>query len=412
MSKSFFLKIYKYVPLLVIMLAFSPIIFTYGMGKMVQFYDYMVYIILSFLVLGYYWKNKNYLSRQYRYITSLYVLMIIYVVASCVKLFFVPSSIYPFQRMQVICSFLSIGTVFVFMHEAILVRTLRYWWKLVPIIVLPASLLMDKFWLVDMLQISFLFLMLSNCINKNKKYLVCFMFLYMALYGISQRFDYLRVLLPLVVWFLIKFHICLGRVTSKILYGCLMLIPIVLFLLALNGKFNIFDMDSYVKGTYISSSGENMKDDTRTMLYEEAINSALDNRYLWYGRTPGYGYDSKFVANREGTFYAESGVLPQRNSEVFVVNMFTWTGVIGISAWFIFFIFFGYNVLSRAKNRYIRALVIYVGFFWICDWISNYFVAPSSTYMLLFMVIAICAQRKYQLMSDLQIELYFKRILR
>ena len=412
MSKSFIFKVYKFVPVLIVMLIFSPIIFTYGKGKMVQIYNYIVYIILSVLVFGYYWKNRNNLSRQYKYITSLYVLMIIYVVASCIKLFFVPSAIYPFQRMQVMCSFLSVGTVFVLMHESILVRTFKLWWKYVPIIVLPASVMMDKFWLIDMFQVSFLFLMLSNCINKSKKYVVFFMFLYMALYGISQRFDYLRVLLPFVVLLLIKFHFFLGRIMSKILYGCLMLIPIVLFLLALNGKFNVFDMDSYIEGSYISSSGENMKDDTRTMLYEEALNSAMDNNYLWYGRTPGYGYDSKFVANREGTFYAESGVFPQRNSEVFVVNMFTWTGVIGLSAWFMFFIFWGLKVLNRARNRYIRALTIYVGFFWICDWISNYFVAPSSTYMLLFMVIAICSQRKYQLMSDLQIESYFKRIFR
>lgn len=412
MSKSFYLKVYKYVPILIILLSFSPIIFTYGKGKMSQMYDYAVYIVLSFFVFSYYWQNRQVILKQYGHITLLYILMIAYVLASCIKLFFVPSSIFPFQRMQVMCSFLSVGTIFVLMDDTILIRTLRIWWKYVPIIVLPASLLMDKFWLIDMLNISFLFLILSNCINKNKRYLVFFMFLYMALYGISQRFDYLRVLLPLVVLFLIKFHVLLGRISSKILYGCLMLIPIMLLFLALNGKFNIFDMDSYIKGTYTSSSGENMKDDTRTMLYEEAINSAINNNYLWYGRTPGFGYDSEFVAKREGTFYVESGVFPQRNSEVFAVNMFTWTGVIGLSAWFVFFILFGFKVLGRAKNRYIRALVIYIGFFWICDWISNYFVAPSCTYMLLFIIIAICSQRKYQLMSDLQIELYLKRILR
>ena len=412
MSKSFLLKVYKYVPVLIIMLTFSPIMFTYGIGKLSQAYDYMIYIILSAFVFCYYWKNRKYLSQQYKYITSLYVLMIIYVVASCIKLFFVPSSIYPFQRMQVMCSFLSVGVIFVLMNESVMIRTLKIWWKYVPIIVLPASIFMDKFWLVDMLQMSFLFLMLSNCITKNKRILVSLMILYMALFGISQRFDYLRIILPLVVFVFIKFHILLGRISSKILFVFLMVLPIVLFFFAQSGMFNVFDMDSYIEGTYTSSSGENMKDDTRTILYEEAINSALDNNYLWYGRTPGYGYDSKFVAAREGTFYAESGVFPQRNSEVFAVNMFTWTGVIGLTSWFLFFSLFGYKVLKKARNRYIRALVVYVGFFWVCDWISNYFVAPSSGYMLLFMVIAICSQSKYQLMSDFEIETFFKRILR
>ena len=86
MSKSFMFKVYKYVPVLIIMLTFSPIMFTYGIGKLSQAYDYMIYIILSAFVFCYYWKNRKYLSRQYKYITSLYVLMIIYVVASWIKL--------------------------------------------------------------------------------------------------------------------------------------------------------------------------------------------------------------------------------------------------------------------------------------------------------------------------------------
>lgn len=59
MSKSFLLKVYKYVPVLIIMLTFSPIIFTYGIGKMSQTYDYLIYIILSVFVFGYYWKIEN-----------------------------------------------------------------------------------------------------------------------------------------------------------------------------------------------------------------------------------------------------------------------------------------------------------------------------------------------------------------
>lgn len=412
MSNNFFLKVKKSIPVLINLLAFSPIIFVFGKGKMSQMFDYTIYIVLSVLVLSYFWKNRKKLLRKYKQIVLLYGLMIVYVIASCVKLLFVPSSIYPFQRMQVMYSFLSIGVIFVLMHESILKRTLKFWWEYVLIIVLPFSLLMDKFFLISMLEVFFLFLMLSNCISNTKKYLIYMVFLYVLFYGIIQRFDYLRVIFPFIVCLMIRFRVLLGRVSSKVLYGCLMLIPIIFLTLALNGKFNVFDMDSYVEGTYMSSSGENMKDDTRTMLYQEAIDSALDNGYLWLGRTPGYGYDSQFVSMREGTYYADSGVFPQRNSEVFVVNMFTWTGVVGLSAWFLFFVFFGFGVLKKARNRYIRALIVYMGFFWVCDWISNYFVAPSCSYMLLFMVIAICSQRKFQQMSDMQIKAYFRSLLK
>ena len=61
MSKSFLFKVYKYVPVLIIMWTFSPIMFTYGIGKLSQAYDYMIYIILSAFVFCYYWKNRKYL---------------------------------------------------------------------------------------------------------------------------------------------------------------------------------------------------------------------------------------------------------------------------------------------------------------------------------------------------------------
>lgn len=411
MREGIYLKIIKYIPVFIILLSFSPILFTYDIGKMSVIYNYIIYIGFSVLVGSYYWSNRKELSRQYRFISFLYAYMIVYVVVSCIKLFFVPSSIYPFVRMQVMCSFLSVGAIFVMMEEAVLIRTLQLWWKYVPIIVLPVSLFMDKFWLISMLKISFLFLILSNCITRNKRYLIICMFIYMASYGIIQRMDYILIITPLIILIMIKFRILIGVVSSKILYGCLMITPLVFLSLALTGKFNVLNMDSYIHETYISASGENMTADTRTLLYQEAISSAEKNDYLWFGRTPGYGYDSYFVSKRKGTFYAKSGVYPQRNSEVFCVNIFTWTGIVGILLWFVFFCFLGFSVLKEARNRYIRALVIYIGFFWICDWISNGFTAPSSTYMLFYIIIAICSQRKFQIMSDLQIEQYFKRIL-
>ncbi|MBK9223652.1 MAG: hypothetical protein IPO23_01535 [Flavobacterium sp.] len=102
--------------------------------------------------------------------------------------------------------------------------------------------------------------------------------------------------------------------------------------MAVNGTFNIFNLEENISGTYTSEKikegkkiEENLKIDTRTFLYEEVVSSALKNDYVLFGRTPARGNDSfyfgNFTAEELGTKRYE-----RYSNEVSILNIFTWTG--------------------------------------------------------------------------------------
>lgn len=401
----------KFLPALIILQIYYPIITSFGWGKANKVYSYIIYAFLAIFGLLYFWKHRNHLIAKYPVVCGLYGLMIFYVAISCVKLYYVPSSIFFYQRLVCFCSFLSIGTIFMLQQDGIIKRTLRMWWRYAPWITFLSYPFIEKSSVVGMMFFTFLFLILADCLRMQLRGLTYLFVAFLALFCIYQRMDYIYILAPLSVLFMIRYKKGLSYKYSHLLYHIMMWIPVFFLVLAMSGTFNVLKFNSYIKGTYTSASGENMTDDTRTFLYEEAISSSIKNNYVFFGRTPGYGYDSTFAKNRKGDFEEVEGAFAQRYSEVFVVNMYTWCGVIGLIAWFVFFYWFGKSTLDKAKNRYVRGLVIYVGMFWICDWIGNNFCSPTNYYMMLFVIISICIQPEFRNMTDAEIVQYFKRML-
>ncbi len=402
---------HKYLPWLIILQSFSPILFKLHIGKTYQIYNYFLYISYAIFCLWYFWKHRNTLVRQYPVISSIFGFMLLYVLASLIKLLYVPSSIFPYTRMCCFCSFCSLGFIFIMQQEGFLRRTIRLWWRYVPWITLISLAYIDKWYVMGMLYFTFFFLILSECLTRQFRFVTYFLYVFLVLFGIYQRMDYLSLIAPLAVFLMLKYHVCLTYKFSHFLFHLLMWIPVFFLILALTGIFNVLKFDSYIQGNYVSASGENMKSDTRTMLYTESISSSMENEYMFWGRTPGYGYDSEFVKSREGGFLRVEGVSPQRYSEVFAVNIFTWCGILGLFVWFVFYYWLGISTLNRARNRYIRAFVVYIGIFWVCDWISNNFCTPDCIYIMMFMIISVCVHPQLREMNDFEIKYYFKRML-
>lgn len=401
----------KYLPLLLIFQSYVPIIMRFEIGKTHIIFSYLIYGLLSIYSFLYFYVHRNEIIPKYPYISALYALLIVYVAASCVKLYYVPSSIFFYQRLVCFTSFLSFGAIFLLMQEGVVKRTFRMWWRYVPWVSLAFFWMIDASIAMSIMFFSFFFMMMADCLRKQLRWLTYAFVAIFAMYGIVQRMDYIIILAPIGINLLLRFNLFLTYRKSVFVYNVLMLMPIIFLLLATIGNFNVLNFDSYIKGEYVSASGEDMTADTRTFIYQEAFTSAEKNNYILLGRTPGYGYDSKFVKDRKGSFLEVEGIIPQRYSEVFIVNIFTWCGVLGVIVWFIFFYIFGINTLKRSKNKYIRAFVIYVGIFWVCCWINFPFERPSATYILIYIIMSICIRPQFQQMTDVEIRDYFKRML-
>jgi hypothetical protein len=182
------------------------------------------------------------------------------------------------------------------------------------------------------------------------------------------------------------------------------ILPIFLFMLGAFGYFNIFKMDDYInqdfEATRLDDSGQmintDMKADTRTGLYEEVLKSATMHNYYLIGRTPGRGNDSEIFSS----YLQEiTGKDERISNEVAILNVFTWTGIVGVILYFFIFFKASYLAVNRSKNIYSKMLGIFIAFRWSYAWVEdiNNF---SLTYFMLMILLGLCFSTSFRNMTD------------
>ena len=401
----------KYFPWQIILMTLSPVVKAYALGKIPQAYDYIVYIMIAVTAIWFYIANYKVINKEYHYLSCAYKVLIAYVLVGFIKNIFVPSGLYPFFKLNVCTAFLAFGSIFIFIYEQNLIRkVIQLWWKIIP------AVFCLTFWKVEtsqhiiMLQFCLLFLIFLPFFSKIRKIVIIGLLVFVAYNGMQQRIDFLSYLFPILLYVVVKLCLRFDRKFFKAFFHTLMLLPVFFLSLFLYSGFNVLDMDSYVHYDIESSSAGRMTDDTRSFLFEEAYISAVSNNYLLLGRTPYYGYDSYWVTQREGEGLEVQGVA-QRASEVFIVNMLTWTGLFGCFMFFLLYYAIGIDTLSKTKNNLLSVLCLYIAIFWIISWISHNMFTPSLDFMILYIVIALCLNPIYREMSNRQMKNTLKRIL-
>ncbi len=408
--------ILKYFPWLIIAIVLNNILRVWlpaGPAKMIE---YGCDIALATCCVVYFYQNKSRLFYEHKLISLLYIFLLVYVVAALIKLQFVTSGMFPFFIMRMLTNFCCFGAIFIFMNESVVHKTMRLWWRFVPILFVISFWRMERSEYIQVLAFIMLFVVFNKSLFSYKRLFVISAFLFIAYRGIIQRMDYLTVMISVLLFLMLRYSWMLGKKGIRIFYHVQMWLPVALLFLGLSGVFNVLNFDSYISEEYTSKTGERFNDDTRTVLYEEALASAINNNYVLLGRTPGYGYDSFWLQNQLDYHSKEttraaleiSGMTAQRASEVFIVNMFTWCGLIGVLLFFIFYYRIGLMIMKKIENKYLRILVLYIGFFWIISFIGHQFFVPSFDYILLYIIIALCLNPKLQKASNKDMDAYFR----
>lgn len=184
----------------------------------------------------------------------------------------------------------------------------------------------------------------------------------------------------------------------------LFIIPLVLFILGVTNVFNVFNMSEYLKGDYVSVGTDNQGNrvemsaisDTRTFLYIEVLESAINNNYWFLGRTPARGNDSN-------TFGVLASELTGRNerlaNEIGLANVFTWTGIMGVILYFLIFYRASYLAVNRSNNIYVKMLGVFIAFRWLYSWVEdvNNF---SINYFMLMIIFGMCFSHSFRKMTN------------
>lgn len=198
----------------------------------------------------------------------------------------------------------------------------------------------------------------------------------------------------------------------KHLVWAFFIVPIVLFFLGVFGIFNIFAIDSYLDSKTLS---EETIADTRTLVYQEVLLSAIDNDYIMTGRGIGKGYESLFQQRRAEETMSVSNTTDlnasERQSEVGILNIFTWGGIIYVVIYTLFYISVVYYGIYRTKNCFSRNAAIFLAFYYFYSWVEN-FQSYSIIYLSSFLFIVMTISPYFREMSNYEIKQYIYKLLK
>lgn len=190
----------------------------------------------------------------------------------------------------------------------------------------------------------------------------------------------------------------------------IIVMPLLFFVLAVTGAFEIFKMDQYIKGDYVevrkNSEGEVVEEDltvdTRTFLYVEVLQSAIKNNYWLIGRSPARGNETVHFAH----LGKETTGRPERlRNEVGILNVFTWTGVVGIILFFLVFYQASFLAVYRSRNIYTKLIGVFVAFRWAYSWVEDYQGFDMNNFVL-WLMIGMCFSTTFREMNNTEVKLW------
>jgi hypothetical protein len=217
------------------------------------------------------------------------------------------------------------------------------------------------------------------------------------------------LLLLIIYYFRLIIPVKLIEVTRKICF----ITPFIFFFLGLSGSFNIFKMDEYLKGDFVtvnkSASGEINEEvltgDTRTFLYVEVLQTAQKYNTWLFGRSPARGNETEHFA----ALGEISGKEERFTNEVAILNVFTWTGLVGVILYLFVFYKASYLAVNRSNNIFCKMIGVFIAFRWMYAWVEDINIF-SLTYFFLWFILGFCFSKSFRMMSDKEMKYWVRGI--
>ena len=305
----------------------------------------------------------------------------------------------------------------VFSNPIYLPQVLRCWFKYALIILIfLIPFLQSNAYGRFLVPFTFLALFITNL---NKKYIILTIIAYLItiFLGYDSRSDMLKFSVCLIlglsmlfpyIWKMRKF---IWRITIT-----LIITPIIFFILGITGIFNIFNIEEElgIEGKYEikNSTGNEYSalSDTRTFLYVEELQSAINNNYIILGHSIARGYDSMSFGNSiDSAMGIKRG--ERQSCETSILNIFNYFGIVGVVIYFIIFFRASFIAIFCSRNIFIPVIGVYVAFRWLFAWIED-FSYFDLNYMFLWIFIGMCYSPIFRNMSNQEIKEWLNKIIR
>lgn len=252
-------------------------------------------------------------------------------------------------------------------------------------------------------------------VNKRWRLTLLLISLFVIFVDLGARSNVLKFLFPILfsLLFLVRSKMILRLL--KPIRLIFLFLPFVLLYLGISNVFNVFKMKEYISTDLkVQSKNEEWEGDgdltvdTRTFLYDEVLLSALRNNYVVLGRSPARGNDSlHFGPSIDEELNRNKG--ERFANEVGILNIFTWTGILGVLFYFLVFVRATFLGLYKSNNWSIKVVSIYLCFRWVYAWVEDFSRFDWST-ILLFVCIGMCISPDFRNMTDKQFKFWVRGI--
>lgn len=250
-------------------------------------------------------------------------------------------------------------------------------------------------------------LLFFNTINRKWKIICILITILVLVADIDARSNVIKFTVPLAILIFSFFWNSKKIFLLRWLQLVFFIIPILLFSLGVIGIFNVFKIDEYVKGEYLqekrNKNGElvsvNLKADTRTGLYIEVLQGAKKYDSWVFGRTPARGNETELFSQLSSI----TGKKERIANEVAILNIFNWTGIIGVLLYMMVFYKASFLAINYSKNSYSKLIGLYIAFRWIYAWVEdiNNF---SLNYFMLWLFIGLCYSNEFRGMTNQEVK--------
>ena len=282
-----------------------------------------------------------------------------------------------------------------------------------PLFLLVGTIIRTDAYGFYLIPTSFLLFFLPVLTNRQKTLLLIAAVIVLGA-DLGARSNVIKFGIP---FFILLIYVFRNKIPVKMIESLritLIILPFLFLGLGVSGVFNIFKMNEYIKGEYTSMGvdGEgNIVEqdiivDTRTFLYVEVLESAINNNYWLLGRTPARGNDS----NTFGVIAAElTGRNERLENEIGLANVFTWTGLVGVVLYFLIFYRASFLAINKSRNIYVKMLGVYVAFRWLYSWVEdiNNF---TLNYFMLMIMLGLCYSYSFRNMTDNEVTIWTRGI--
>ncbi len=396
--------IYKYLPYLIAAMSFLSVqqwmnitITNTALNWTVSFLILAAFAVVAF---------RAYRYSDYRYPATYIAYYLLVIMSAC---YGIEMSEGYWDYKSLVSNFLSLSlplSYIYFAQPTKVARTLGVWivfafvtlWLMLPFMQLEA---VGRY----LVPASFMLLFFRYQNGRTQIVLLIFFACLFIFGSLGARSNIVRFAVPFLLGMMLYVKDYLSIFLLKSIAVIALFIPLVFFALGISGTFNIFDFKEYLSMNEVEVDNpgadekpEDLTDDTRTFIYVEEILSAVKNNYVIHGRSLARGYDTDYFTLVD-IDTVDRGERP--SSEVGILNVFNYMGILGAMAYMAIFIGCIVSVFRGSKNKAMYFVLLYVMFRWIWGWIEDCSRFDMNM-MILWMAMAMCYSGRFLKMNDRQ----------